>query len=93
MIDITRKRSHRALVEELTLLGPNAIAELMAEEVKLAFKAGMLHLNVLTNEVKFDGPAGRDYGKWGSIQGLNGEIEVGDFKTLPDLYLQHKGLV
>ena len=86
MINILEKKTEKWWLEELPLLNPQAIRELIAKEVKQAYKAGMLNLNVLDNTIY------QSSLKWTDLEGINGTIEMGNFKLLSDLYAQHKGL-
>lgn len=104
MTELIEKTSYEAKEKELSLLlfsfyegeeedeynsVPAKIKELralIAKEVELAYKAGMLHFNAFDHTLNIEGSRLK---RW--VDTDLSVLELGDYVTLPSLYLQAKG--
>lgn len=64
----------------------------IALQVKQAYRAGMLHFNALDHTLKrAESAMSLHTIEWHKAVDLEGTMSIGDFVTLPSLYLQAKG--
>lgn len=96
MKNITKKWSAQERDQQIEHLlaidNPEELKSALADVARTAFKAGMMQINVLENTVNPNALNPKLEGKSIARVDLDGAIELGAWKLLPDLYVKHKAL-
>jgi len=90
MTELIQKRKQFQLVENLEKFTTlTEFMEFMNKEIELAYKAGTLHFNAFTHDLKVVGEEGKLVNSHWTKEHVS--INYGTVQHLADLYLQAKG--